>query len=90
MLKEFEVESVENTQHHEVYKTMSRGPMKIDNHSPELEESVGSTFHITTNDDEIIEEDMEDAPLELEEGVKETVDELKEINLGTTEEPRPI
>ncbi|GAA0147863.1 hypothetical protein LIER_07460 [Lithospermum erythrorhizon] len=33
---------------------------------------------------------MEDAPLELEEGVKAMVDELKEINLGTTEEPRPI
>ncbi|GAA0172935.1 hypothetical protein LIER_26661 [Lithospermum erythrorhizon] len=90
MLKEFEVESVGNAQHHELHKTMPRGPVKIDNQSPELAESVGSTFHITTNDDETIEEDIEDAPLELEEGVKETVDELKEINLGTTKEPRPI
>ncbi|GAA0183497.1 hypothetical protein LIER_42416 [Lithospermum erythrorhizon] len=90
ILKEFDVESVENAQHYEVYKTILRGLVKIDNYSPELEESVVSTIHITTNDDETIEEDMEDAPLELEEGVKVTVDELKEINLGTTEEPRPI
>ncbi|GAA0144958.1 hypothetical protein LIER_05270 [Lithospermum erythrorhizon] len=90
MLKEFEVESVEKAQHHEVHKTMPRGPVKIDNHSLELEESVGSTFHITTNNDETIEEDMDDALLELEERVKATADELKEINLRTTEEPQPI
>ncbi|KAL0402726.1 UNVERIFIED_CONTAM: hypothetical protein Slati_4302500 [Sesamum latifolium] len=39
---------------------------------------------------EIEEEDAEDAPVELEEGVKATVDELREVNLGNTEDPRPI
>ncbi|KAL0405635.1 UNVERIFIED_CONTAM: Transposon Ty3-G Gag-Pol polyprotein [Sesamum latifolium] len=41
-------------------------------------------------DGEIEEEDAEDAPVELEEGVKATVDELREANLGNTEDPRPI
>ncbi|GAA0147886.1 hypothetical protein LIER_36601 [Lithospermum erythrorhizon] len=38
----------------------------------------------------IAKEDAEDAPSTLEEGVKVTVDKLKEINLGTDDEPRPI
>ncbi|KAL0455744.1 UNVERIFIED_CONTAM: hypothetical protein Slati_0913600 [Sesamum latifolium] len=33
---------------------------------------------------------MQNCPSELEEGVKATVDELKEINLGDVENPRPI
>ncbi|KAL0459068.1 UNVERIFIED_CONTAM: hypothetical protein Slati_0534000 [Sesamum latifolium] len=39
---------------------------------------------------EVEEEDAEDAPVELDEGVKATVDELKEVNLGNTKDPRPI
>ncbi|XP_070045881.1 uncharacterized protein [Nicotiana tomentosiformis] len=34
-------------------------------------------------------EDVKGTPYELEEGVKTTVDALKEVNLGTDEEPRP-
>ncbi|KAL0388078.1 UNVERIFIED_CONTAM: hypothetical protein Sradi_2689600 [Sesamum radiatum] len=34
--------------------------------------------------------DAEDAPAELEEGTKATIDELKEVNLGNIENPRPI
>ncbi|XP_070036802.1 uncharacterized protein [Nicotiana tomentosiformis] len=34
-------------------------------------------------------EDVKDAPPEFQEGVKTTVDALKEVNLGTDEEPRP-
>ncbi|KAI0526805.1 hypothetical protein KFK09_002396 [Dendrobium nobile] len=33
---------------------------------------------------------VRDAPSELEEEIKSTVDELKEINLGTDDDPRPI
>ncbi|KAL0420322.1 UNVERIFIED_CONTAM: Transposon Tf2-12 polyprotein [Sesamum latifolium] len=48
-------------------------------------------YHVTLIEDgEIEEEDAEDAPVELEEGVKATVDELREVNLGNTEDPRPI
>ncbi|KAA0052799.1 uncharacterized protein E5676_scaffold148G00410 [Cucumis melo var. makuwa] len=38
---------------------------------------------------ETLEEDTEDAPQSLEDGGQSTVDELKEVNLGTIEEPRP-
>ncbi|KAL0368109.1 UNVERIFIED_CONTAM: Retrovirus-related Pol polyprotein from transposon.6 [Sesamum calycinum] len=49
------------------------------------------TYHITLIEDgEVEEEDAEDAPVELEEGIKITIDELKEVNLGNIEDPRPI
>nr|GMC62943.1 uncharacterized protein LOC109150426 [Ipomoea batatas] len=70
----------------------------------ENEESVGSSddvappqgeeassFHITLCDELPIEgEDAEEAPHELEEGVRAAIDELKEVDLGTPENPRPI
>nr|GLL44514.1 uncharacterized protein LOC109175453 [Ipomoea trifida] len=70
----------------------------------ENEESVGSSddvvppqgeeassFHITLCDETPIEgEDAEEAPHELEEGVRAAIDELKEVDLGTPENPRPI
>ncbi|KAL0433582.1 UNVERIFIED_CONTAM: hypothetical protein Slati_2692500 [Sesamum latifolium] len=56
-----------------------------------IEYEVATTYHITLNEeDSIEEEDAEIAPPKLEEGVKTTVDELKEINLGDIENPRPI
>nr|GMC71681.1 uncharacterized protein LOC109150426 [Ipomoea batatas] len=70
----------------------------------ENEESVGSSddvappqgeeassFHITLCDEIPIEgEDAEEAPHELEKGVRAAIDELKEVDLGTPENPRPI
>ncbi|KAL0313706.1 UNVERIFIED_CONTAM: hypothetical protein Scaly_2908700 [Sesamum calycinum] len=41
-------------------------------------------------DGEVEEEDTEDAPAELEEGIKATIDELNEVNLGDIENPQPI
>ncbi|XP_070049133.1 uncharacterized protein [Nicotiana tomentosiformis] len=53
-------------------------------------EDVSPYYHISFNDGYSQEdEDAEDAPPELEEGLKTTVDALKEVNLGTDEEPRP-
>ena len=47
-------------------------------------------YHISVNnDDPQEEEDAGDAPSQLEEGVKATIDPLKEVNLGTDEDPRP-
>ncbi|KAL0327888.1 UNVERIFIED_CONTAM: hypothetical protein Scaly_2221400 [Sesamum calycinum] len=47
------------------------------------EDDIVQTYHITLiEDSEIEEEDVEDAPVELEEGIKATMDELKEVNLG--------
>nr|XP_027067484.1 uncharacterized protein LOC113693104 [Coffea arabica] len=54
------------------------------------QESTASCHHITISDLEEEEENADDAPAELEQGVKNTVDELKEINLGTSDDPRPI
>ncbi|XP_071904292.1 uncharacterized protein [Coffea arabica] len=54
------------------------------------QKSTASCHHITISDPEEEEEDADDAPPELEQGVKNTVDELKEINLGTSDDPRPI
>ncbi|KAL0378756.1 UNVERIFIED_CONTAM: Transposon Tf2-12 polyprotein [Sesamum radiatum] len=59
--------------------------------SDDAEEDIVQIYHVTLIDnDEIEEGDAEDALVELEEGVKATVDELKEVNLGNTEDPRPI
>ncbi|XP_070005785.1 uncharacterized protein [Nicotiana sylvestris] len=52
-------------------------------------EDVSPCYHISFNDGDPQDEDAKDDPPELEEGVKTTVDALKEVNLGTDEEPRP-
>ncbi|KAL0419155.1 UNVERIFIED_CONTAM: Transposon Tf2-12 polyprotein [Sesamum radiatum] len=58
--------------------------------SNSVEENIAQTYHITLIEDgEVEEEDAEDAPAELEEGIKATIDELKEVNLGDINS-RPI
>ncbi|XP_027151178.1 uncharacterized protein LOC113751382 [Coffea eugenioides] len=54
------------------------------------EESMASCHHITISDPEEEEEDADDTPPELEQKVTNTVDVLKEINLGTSNDPCPI
>ncbi|XP_070042509.1 uncharacterized protein [Nicotiana tomentosiformis] len=53
----------------------------------EDEESVGSSYHVTAQSEH--DEDAKYSPPELQERVKTIVDALKEVNLGTEEEPRP-
>ncbi|XP_070007453.1 uncharacterized protein [Nicotiana sylvestris] len=93
---------------HTVVHTRERG---------EDEESVGSSYHITTNEEQYTsflrkvdknlgdaswcghisfndsdpqeDEDVEDTPAELEEGIKMIADALKEVNLGTAKDSRP-
>ncbi|XP_060190648.1 uncharacterized protein LOC132619910 [Lycium barbarum] len=61
-------------------------PIRVDE---ELED-FSWCYHIYVDDGEPQEdEDAKDAPPEFEEGVKTTVDALKEVNLGTDEDPRP-
>ena len=62
-------------------------------HNEQIEE-VSSLFHITIEEDtlsdaEATNEEVDETPLAFEDGRQATVDELKEINLGTTKEPRP-
>ncbi|XP_070015021.1 uncharacterized protein [Nicotiana sylvestris] len=53
-------------------------------------DDVSPCYHISFNDgDPQEDEDANDAPIVLEEGVKAMIDSLKEVNLGTDEEPRP-
>ncbi|KAA0066968.1 gag protease polyprotein [Cucumis melo var. makuwa] len=59
---------------------------------PEDEVDVAGCCHVTieeTSDHDIFEEDAEAARLSLEDGGRSTIDELKEVNLGSKEEPRP-
>ncbi|KAM1063655.1 hypothetical protein ACFX2A_028396 [Malus domestica] len=56
-------------------------------------EEVQDIFHITIQkgkEDEIPEEDVTVAPPQLEDGGQATVDDLKELNLGTKDEQKPI
>ena len=58
------------------------------------DEVVASINHITITEvikeDSPIEDNAKDAPPTFEEGVRATVDELKEVNIGTIEDPRPV
>ncbi|KAL0409614.1 UNVERIFIED_CONTAM: Transposon Tf2-12 polyprotein [Sesamum radiatum] len=81
------------------------GPIKVKQHvvgkpldsseifnEEEIEIIVGSN-HVSIDegsDSDVSEDEIQNASPELEDGVQATVDELKELNLGTIEEPRPI
>ncbi|KAA0039307.1 uncharacterized protein E5676_scaffold169G001000 [Cucumis melo var. makuwa] len=55
----------------------------------DVESCHGKEFPCEELEIETPEEDAEDVPQSLEDGGQSTVDELKEVNLGTIEEPRP-
>nr|GMD66119.1 40S ribosomal protein S18 [Ipomoea batatas] len=88
----------------EVLKVQPRTIVHTRVQKGENEESIGSSddvvppqgeeassFHITLCDEILIKgEDTEEAPHELEKGVRAAIDELKEVDLGTPENPRPI
>ncbi|KAM1588554.1 hypothetical protein ACFX10_027555 [Malus domestica] len=59
----------------------------------DIEEEVQDVFHITIQKDkeeEILEEDVTVVPPQLKDEGQATIDDLKELNLGTSEEPKPI
>uniref|UniRef100_A0A803MDQ2 Integrase catalytic domain-containing protein n=1 Tax=Chenopodium quinoa TaxID=63459 RepID=A0A803MDQ2_CHEQI len=57
-----------------------------------LENILATSNHVTVSEESILDEEVEptEAPRTLEDGGQSTVDDLKELNLGTTDEPRPI
>ncbi|XP_015168900.1 uncharacterized protein [Solanum tuberosum] len=85
--REEDEESVGSSNHITIQNEYDYLPqMKIDE---ELEDIVWCC-HISVNDNDPLEEEYAgDAPPELEEGVKTTIDPLKEVILGTDEDPRP-
>ncbi|KAH0644727.1 hypothetical protein KY284_032611 [Solanum tuberosum] len=52
-----------------------------------------SSYHIAVEEGPDIDDtndDVQEAPPQLEDGVQSTIDDLKELNLGTLKDPRPI
>ncbi|XP_015072668.1 uncharacterized protein LOC107016840 [Solanum pennellii] len=86
--REEDEESVGSSNHVTIKNEYDSLPQK------KIEEGVKdivSCGHISVNDNDPVEvEDAKDAPPELEEGVKITIDPLKEVNLGTDEDLKPI
>ncbi|KAM2216075.1 hypothetical protein TB1_022183 [Malus domestica] len=70
--------------------------LEVDANGPlidDTKEEVQDVFHITIQkgkEDETPEEDVTAAPPQLEDGGQATDDHLKELNLGTKEEQKPI
>ncbi|KAM1072805.1 hypothetical protein FF1_018023 [Malus domestica] len=70
--------------------------LEVDANGPlidDTKEEVQDVFHITIQEgkeDKTPEEDVTAAPPQLEDGGQATVDDLKELNLGTKEEQKPI
>ncbi|KAG9453311.1 hypothetical protein H6P81_006215 [Aristolochia fimbriata] len=58
---------------------------------PEEEEEVVAVHHISADEgnDSTPEDDLGEAPAIFEEGGKATIDQLKKVNLGTEDDPRP-
>ncbi|XP_074308174.1 uncharacterized protein LOC141643048 [Silene latifolia] len=89
--------------HHEVEITMDKS-LKVKSRTviftnPQEESSQRkiardfvSSNHVTAQECPDLDDEIEvgEIPKTLEDGVEATVDDLKEINLGTTEEPRPV
>ncbi|CAL8990430.1 unnamed protein product [Prunus brigantina] len=71
----------------------TRETLSQQNKSDDEEAKVLAVHHVTIkelDEEEPFEEEVYDAPAALEDGGQATVDELKELNLGTNEDPRPI
>ncbi|CAL9000663.1 unnamed protein product, partial [Prunus brigantina] len=71
----------------------TRETLSQQNKSDDEEAEVLAVHHVTIkelDEEEPFEEEVHDAPAALEDGGQATVDELKELNLGTNEDPRPI
>ncbi|GAA0139854.1 hypothetical protein LIER_01321 [Lithospermum erythrorhizon] len=77
---------------HPMGAVMWKYPTKtvVESVSPPIEQIVeqNHSLHITIEEGEPLPEDAINAPLGLKEEVKITIDELKEVNLGTDDEPR--
>ncbi|KAL0423415.1 UNVERIFIED_CONTAM: hypothetical protein Sradi_0876300 [Sesamum radiatum] len=64
-----------------------------DNSNKEKVEIIAGSNHISIDegsDTDISEDGIQNAPPQLEDGIQATIDELKELNLGKTEEPSSI
>ena len=66
---------------------------QVDQEEEENETGILLTYHVTVETDSessSLDDEPNEAPHAIEDGGQATVDELKELNLGTADEPRPI
>ena len=66
---------------------------QVDDGEEDHETLVLPSCHVTAETDsesDASDDEPNEAPRAIEDGGQATVDELKELNLGTSEEPRPI
>ncbi|XP_020410515.1 uncharacterized protein LOC109946596 [Prunus persica] len=71
----------------------TRKALNQQNESDDKEVEILVVLHVMIeelDEEEPFEDEVYDAPAALEDGGQATVDELKELNLGTNEDPRPI
>jgi len=59
-------------------------------HADSLKGLDGASVDVKQGSSEDFVEAIQPAPPEMEDGGQATIDELREINLGTTDEPKPI
>ncbi|KAH0707716.1 hypothetical protein KY285_010750 [Solanum tuberosum] len=74
-------------------KKLIRRKMKPSQWEVEDSNLTQSSYHITVEEGPDIDDtddDVQEAPSQLEDGVQSTIDDLKELNLGTLEDLRPI
>ncbi|KAG9439903.1 hypothetical protein H6P81_020068 [Aristolochia fimbriata] len=62
---------------------------KLSKKDPEEEEVVVHHISVDKGDDPTLEDDLGEAPAIFEEGGQATIDQLKKVNLGTEDDPRP-
>lgn len=65
-------------------------PTGVEEYDGTENEEIVATHHINIVEEGAFEENAEDVPSELEEGIKATMDKLKEVNLNVMEDSRPV
>ena len=76
--------------HHEIDRLNHKGCDAIQVHTDSPKRLDGDSVAIKQGSSEDFVEAIQPAPPEMEDGGQATIDELREINLGTTDEPKPI
>ena len=86
----FEFPSQKVPKHHSIDMVNCKGHdvVQVHTHSPKRLE--GASVDIKQGSSEDFIEAIQPTPPKMEDGGQATIDELREINLGTTDEPKPI
>jgi len=86
----FEFSFQEVPEHHRINMLNCKGCEEAQVHANSPKKLDGDLVDIKQGSSEDFVEAIQPAPPEMEDGGQATIDELREINLGTTDEPKPI